>query len=250
VIIPCIDLMDGKVVQLVQGREKALEGDSPEEMLRKFAAFPEIQVIDLDAAMGRGSNDELVHMLAAKAAARVGGGVRTVARAEALVAQGAGKVIVGTSAFRPSETDHRLSWSVASSINAPFLTKLRAAIGRGRILVALDSKDGRIVVKGWRESTGLTAEDVLPALEPYCSGFLCTYVDKEGMMQGTDLDWFRRLRAATSLELTAAGGIATLEEVRALLAMNVHAALGMAIYTGRLNLEDLARCQRDIRAAP
>jgi phosphoribosylformimino-5-aminoimidazole carboxamide ribonucleotide (ProFAR) isomerase len=232
--------MDGKVVQLVQGREKALEGDSPEEMLRKFAAFPEIQAIDLDAAMGRGSNDDLVRMLASKAAARVGGGVRTVARAEALVAQGARKVIVGTSAFAPGRTDHGLSWSVSSSIDTSFLTNLREAIGRERVLIALDSKDGRIVVKGWRESTGLIAEEVLPALEPYCSGFLCTYVDKEGMLQGTDLGWFRRLRAATSLELTAAGGISTVEEVRALLAMNVHAALGMAIYTGRLKLEELA----------
>lgn len=242
-IIPCIDLMDGKVVQLVQGREKALEGDSPEEMLRKFAAFPEIQVIDLDAAMGRGSNDRLVRMLASRAAARVGGGVRTVERAEALVEQGAHKVIVGTSAFA-GRTDHRSVWSVSSpvssSINVPFLTNLREAVGRGRIVVALDSKDGRIVVKGWRESTDLTAEEILPALEPYCSGFLCTYVDKEGMMQGTDLAWFRRLRAATSLELTAAGGITTLEDVRALLAMDVHAALGMAIYTGRLKLEELA----------
>jgi phosphoribosylformimino-5-aminoimidazole carboxamide ribotide isomerase len=235
-IIPCIDLMDGKVVQLVQGREKALEGDSPEEMLRKFAAFPEIQVIDLDAAMGRGSNDGLVGMLASKAATRVGGGVRTVARAEALVAQGARKVIVGTSAFGPSGA----GLQAGPPINEPFLKSLRETVGRDRILIALDSKGGRIVVKGWRESTGLTAEEVLHALEPYCSGFLCTYVDKEGMMQGTDLDWFRRLRAATSLELTAAGGIATLDEVRALLAMNVHAALGMAIYTGRLKLEELA----------
>ena len=98
-----------------------------------------------------------------------------------------------------------------------------------------------IVVKGWRESTPFTAEEVLVSLEPYCSGFLCTYVDKEGMLQGTDLGWFRRLRAATTLEITAAGGITTLEEVRALLAMNVHAALGMAVYTGRLSLEDLAQ---------
>jgi phosphoribosylformimino-5-aminoimidazole carboxamide ribotide isomerase len=227
-IFPCIDLMDGKVVQLVQGREKALEADSPEEMLRRFAAFPEIQVIDLDAAMGRGSNDELVRLLASKALTRVGGGVRTVERARTLVEQGARKVIVGTSAFS------------ANGINEEFLVSVRHAIGRERLLIALDSKDGRIVVKGWRESTSLTAESVLHSLEPYCSGFLCTYVDKEGMMQGTDLNWFRRLRAATSLELTAAGGITTMEEVRALLAMNVHAALGMAVYTGRLKLEQLA----------
>ena len=231
-IFPCIDLMDGKVVQLVQGREKALEADSPEEMLRRFSIFPEIQVIDLDAAMGRGSNDDLVRMLASRAVTRVGGGVRTPQRACALVEQGAHKVIVGTSAF------------TAEGINDYFLASVREAIGRERLSIALDSKEGRIVIKGWRESTNLTAEEVLTALEPYCSGFLCTYVDKEGMMQGTDLDWFRRLRAATSLELTAAGGITTMEEVRALLEMNVNAALGMAIYTGRLNLEELASINR------
>jgi phosphoribosylformimino-5-aminoimidazole carboxamide ribotide isomerase len=231
-IFPCIDLMDGKVVQLVQGREKALEGDSPEEMLRRFAAFPEIQVIDLDAAMGRGSNDELVRLLASKAATRVGGGVRTVERAKALVEQGACKVIVGTAAFD------------GDGINREFLAEARDAVGQERLLIALDSKDGRIVVKGWRESTNLTAEQVLGALDPYCSGYLCTYVDKEGMMQGTDLAWFRCLRAATPLELTAAGGITTMEEVRELLAMGVHAAVGMAIYTGRLRLDHLVELNK------
>lgn len=227
-IIPCIDLMDGKVVQLVQGKKKALEGGTPDEMLAKFSAFPEIQVIDLDAALGRGSNDDLVRLLASKAVTRVGGGVRSIARAQALVEQGARKVIVGTSAF------------TNSGINEDFLTELRGAIGCDRLIIAVDSKDGRIVIKGWQEATNFTAEEVLRGLEPYCSGFLCTYVDKEGMMQGTDLDWFRRLRNATSLELTAAGGITTLEEVRALLDMRIHAALGMAIYTGRLNLHQLA----------
>ena len=230
-IIPCIDLMDGKVVQLVQGREKALEGDSPDEMLRKFAAFPEIQVIDLDAALGRGSNDELVRMLASKARCRVGGGVRSVERAQALVEQGAHRVIVGTSAFGKD------------GINAPLLTALRDTVGRERLTVALDSKGGRIVVKGWQEATDFTAEEVLRSLEPYCASFLCTYVDKEGMMQGTDLAWFARLRAATSHGITAAGGITTLEDVKALLAMNIDAALGMAIYTGRIKLEDLAELQ-------
>ena len=230
-IFPCIDLMGGKVVQLVQGREKALEADSPDEMLRRFAAFPEIQVIDLDAAMGRGSNDDLVRLLAAKAAIRAGGGVRTAARARALVEQGARKVIVGTSAF------------TADGINEPLLAEMRDAVGRERLLIAVDSRAGRIVVKGWREATSLTAEAVLRSLEPYCSGFLCTYVDKEGMMQGTDLEWFRRLRAGTSLELTAAGGITTLDDVRAVLEMGVNAALGMAIYAGRLDLAELAQLQ-------
>ena len=227
-IIPCIDLMDGKVVQLVQGREKALEGAPPEEMLRQFAAFPQIQVIDLDAALGRGSNDAIVEFLAGRAKTRVGGGVRTVDRARSLVERGAHKVIVGTAAFS------------TLGVNVPFLVALAGAIGRERVLIALDSRDGRIVVKGWREATSLSAEAVLAEIEPYCGGFLCTYVDKEGMLEGTDLDWFRRLRAATSLEITAAGGITTIEEIRELQRLGIHAALGMAIYTGRLNLEDLA----------
>jgi phosphoribosylformimino-5-aminoimidazole carboxamide ribotide isomerase len=228
-IVPCIDLMDGKVVQLVQGREKALEVDSADEMIERFAAFPEIQVIDLDAALGRGTNDDLVRHIASKAAVRVGGGVRSVARAQTLIAQGATKVIVGTSAF------------TASGIDPTFLAALRDTIGREKIIVALDSKGGRIVIKGWQEATAFTAEEVLRSLEPYCGGFLCTYVDKEGMMLGTDLAWFRRLRAATALEITAAGGITTMDDVKALLAINVRAALGMAIYTGRLDLAELAR---------
>ena len=224
-IVPCIDLMDGKIVQLVQGRHKALEVNDPDEMLRRFSGFPEIQVIDLDAALDRGSNEALVRHLAARATCRVGGGVRSVERAEALLGQGAAKVIVGTAAL------------TGAGVNHAFLR----ALPRDRTVIAVDSKDGQIVVKGWREATPFTAEHVLHSLEPYCSGFLCTYVDKEGMMQGTDLEWFRRLRAATGLEITAAGGITTLGEVRALLAMNVRAALGMAIYTGRLSLEDLKR---------
>ena len=220
-IIPCIDLMDGKVVQLVQGREKALEGDAPLEMLRRFAAFPQIQVIDLDAALGRGANHTIVETLASRARCRVGGGVRTPERAEELVRQGAWRVIVGTAAFTPA------------------LEEISRAVGRERILIALDSKNGEIVVKGWVESTGLKAEEVIARLEPWCRGFLCTYVDKEGMMQGTDLDWFRRLRTATTHEITAAGGITTMEDIRALDAMGIHAAVGMAMYTGRLPMADL-----------
>ena len=230
-IVPCIDLLDGKVVQLVQGRDKALEGEAPLKMLEKFAAFPEIQVIDLDAAMGKGENNAIVEELAGKARIRAGGGVRTVERARTLVACGAHRVIVGTSAF------------AKTGINAGFLQDLAAAVGRERMMIALDSKGGRVVIKGWVESLDIAAEDVIRDLEPFCGGFLCTYVDKEGMMQGTDLDWFRRLRQATSHPITAAGGITTIEDVRALLGMNVDAALGMAIYTGRLDLRELEKLQ-------
>ena len=222
-IIPCIDLMGGKVVQLVQGREKALEGGSPLEMLDRFAAFPQIQVIDLDAAMNKGSNNALVELLASRAIARVGGGVRSPERAGALVEQGAYRVIVGTAAFDREK-----------------LTEIADAATPERLIIALDSKGGKVVTHGWQEATEHTAEEMIPHLEPFCSGFLCTYVDKEGMLQGTDLDWFRRLRAATKHELTAAGGITTLEEIRQLQKLGIHAALGMAIYTGRLNLEELA----------
>ena len=129
---------------------------------------------------------------------------------------------------------------VGTAAFTPVIEEIAAAVGPERILIALDSKNGKIVVKGWQEATDFTAEEVIERLEPFCGGFLCTYVDKEGMMQGTDLDWFRRLRAATQHEITAAGGITTMEEIRELQAMNVHAALGMAIYTGRLDLRELA----------
>ena len=220
-IIPCIDLMEGKVVQLVQGRDKVLEGDAPLEMLAKFAGFPEIQVIDLDAAMGQGENSSLVELLASRAKCRIGGGVRNAARAKRLVEQGAHRVIVGTAAF-------------TSEIH-----EIAAAVTPEKVVIALDSKLGKIVVKGWQEATEFTAEEVIGRLEPFCGGFLCTYVDKEGMMQGTDLEWFRRVRTATSHEITAAGGITTIDDIRALKAMTIHAAVGMAIYTGRLDLAAL-----------
>ena len=193
-------------------------------MLQRFAAFPQIQVIDLDAAMDQGSNDDLVELVASRAVARVGGGVRSGDRARRLVEQGAYRVIVGTAAF-----DRELLREIADAATPE------------RLIVSLDSRAGKVVVRGWQESTEFTAEQMIPQLEPYCSGFLCTYVDKEGLMQGTDLDWFRRLRAATTHELTAAGGITTLDEIRELQNLGIHAALGMAIYTGRLGLDELAK---------
>lgn len=228
-IIPCIDLMDGKVVQLVQGREKALEAPPAETMLQTFAGFPQIQVIDLDAAMNKGSNDGIIADLASSATVRAGGGVRTVERARQLLDQGAFRIITGTAAFS------------TGGPNTTFLSALRDTIGAERIIIALDSMHGHIVVKGWRESTSFTAAEVIAQLEPYCSGFLCTYVDKEGMMQGTDLEWFQDLRRRTGHELVAAGGITTLDDVKALTAMNIHCAIGMAIYTARLRLEDLRK---------
>ncbi len=227
-IIPCIDLMGGKAVQLVQGREKALER-SISEMVAAFDGFPQIQVIDLDAAMGRGSNTDLIEGIARRATVRAGGGVRTVERARELIGQGAYRVIIGTAAFS------------TSGPNTAFLSAARDAIGPDRVTIALDSRAGRVVVRGWQDSTEWTAIEMVAQLESYCSGFLCTYVDKEGMMQGTDLEWFEGLRRATGKELIAAGGITTLEDVRTLTELNIHCAIGMSIYTGRLALDDLRR---------
>ena len=231
-IIPCIDLMDGKVVQLVRGREKALEGESPDTMLERFSAFPVIQVIDLDQAIGQGSNLPIVRRIAGRARTWVGGGVRSLERAEDLVRSGAERVIVGTAAF------------CDNGPNSDFLEALARSIGPERLIVSLDSMNGRIVIRGWRESTALTAEEVISRFEPYCGAFLCTYVDKEGTLQGTDLKWYRRLRVATDHEITAAGGIASISEIRALVDIGVHAALGMAVYTGHLKLDELAELQR------
>jgi len=220
-IIPCIDLQDGKVVQLVQGERKVLEAAPPLEMLERFAGFAEIQVIDLDAAMGIGDNSAIVEQLCARASCRVGGGVRTAERAKQLLELGAHRVIVGTAAFTPE------------------LSRIVDAVDKEKLVIALDSKNGTVVIKGWTESTTSKAEEIICTLEPLCGGFLCTYVDKEGMMQGTDLEWFARLRAATTNEITAAGGITTLDDIRALAAMNIHSAVGMAVYTGRLSLAEL-----------
>jgi phosphoribosylformimino-5-aminoimidazole carboxamide ribotide isomerase len=220
-VVPCIDIQDGKVVQLVQGRKKALEGPDPLEMLDRFAGFPEIQIIDLDAAMGVGDNGAIIEMLTSRARCRVGGGVRTPQRARQLVDLGAHRVIVGTAAF------------------TPVFDEIVAEIGKEKIVVALDSKAGTVVVDGWATSLAVSAEQAITTFAEKCGGFLCTYVDKEGMMQGTDLEWFAGLRDLTTLPITAAGGITTIQDVASLLAMNVDAAIGMAVYTGRLSLTDL-----------
>ena len=221
IVVPCIDIQGGKVVQLVQGRTKALEGPDPLEMLERFAGFEEIQVIDLDAAMGVGDNAPIIEMLASRAKCRVGGGVRTPERAAQLIDLGAHRVIVGTAAFTPA------------------YSKIVERVKPQNILVALDSLAGKVVVDGWMTTLNTTAQESLAQFSHLCSGFLCTYVDKEGMMQGTDLEWFAQLRSATKLEITAAGGITTLDDVRALLALNIDVAIGMAIYTGGLSLAEL-----------
>jgi phosphoribosylformimino-5-aminoimidazole carboxamide ribonucleotide (ProFAR) isomerase len=218
-IIPCIDLMDRKVVQLVQGREKFLELPDPLAVLAKFAVYPEVQVIDLDAAMGKAQNNaDMVSELCRRKPCRVGGGIRTAARAQAVIADGALKAIVGSSAF------------TAEGVNHDFLRELAGTVPREKILIAVDSFAGHVATHGWKETLPLTCAQALPELEPYCSGFLCTYIDGEGKLQGTNIEWFRSLRDVTPLPITAAGGITTDGEIAALENLGMDAALGMSIY--------------------
>ncbi len=217
-IIPCIDLMGGKVVQLVQGREKRLELPDPLAVLEKFAAYPELQVIDLDGAMGKGEQSAIVGELCRRKPCRVGGGIRSIERARRVAEMGAQRIIVGSSAF------------TARGINGDFLRALAGAIPREKLIIAVDCLGDRVAIHGWRETLPLTSAETLPQLEPYCSEFLCTYIDSEGKLQGTNIDWFRNLRTVTQLPITAAGGITTDDEIQALDALGMHAALGMAIY--------------------
>jgi phosphoribosylformimino-5-aminoimidazole carboxamide ribonucleotide (ProFAR) isomerase len=210
--------MGGKVVQLVKGREKFLELPDPLAVLEKFATYPQIQVIDLDGALGRGDHCEIIRELCRRKPCRVGGGIRTVDKALRALENGACKVIVGSSAFS------------SSSINASFLRTLLAAIPQEKLMIAVDCLGDRVAIRGWRETLPLTSADALAQLEPYCSEFLCTYIDAEGQLQGTNLAWFRSLRSVTRLPITAAGGITTDEEIKALEEIGMNAALGMAIY--------------------
>jgi len=224
-IIPCIDLQNGEAVQLVRGRKQALSIHDVLGLLERFRDYPILHVIDLDAAIGTGSNGRWIKILShrAKMKIRVGGGIRSVARAETILSWGAEKIIVGSAAFRNGQIAH------------DFLRKLRTRVGRKNVILALDTERAQIVVRGWRQRLKLRPADVIPQLEPYCFGFLCTFVDNEGTMKGTDLAWFRKLRRVTKKPITAAGGICSDKEVRALEKLGMHAAVGMALYLGKLS---------------
>jgi phosphoribosylformimino-5-aminoimidazole carboxamide ribotide isomerase len=227
-MIPCIDLQDGRAVQLVHGRERKLAVEDVFGLLDRFGRHPLIHVIDLDAAMRKGSNAKLVRDLCAaankrKMRVRVGGGIRTVAQAARIAGWGAEKIIVGSAAFKDGRVDEK------------FLQRLAERIGRRRVMIALDTEGGKILVRGWQDKLRLRPDEVIPELEQYTSEFLCTYVDAEGTMRGTNLEWFRTLRRATRLPITAAGGIRSRKEITALARIKMNAAVGMALYTGKLS---------------
>jgi len=226
-IFPSIDLMKGKVVQLVQGKKenKKIELDNVFELAKKFSKY-EIQIIDLDAAMDDGNNLDIIKDLCSRYKCRVGGGIRGLKRADELIKAGAKKVIIGSRLFNEE-----------GDIDFMFLKKLNKYIGKDKIIIAIDSKDGQVVIKGWKKSTGVDPLKIVKKLEPYCSEFLYTYVDKEGMMQGTDFETLRKLKYATDNDITAAGGISSNEEINRLERLGVNSVLGMALYTGKIKLE-------------
>jgi phosphoribosylformimino-5-aminoimidazole carboxamide ribotide isomerase len=222
-LIPSIDLMGGKVVQLVQGEKKALEYDSFEPWVARFAKYPLVQLIDLDAAMRQGNNRDLVRQIASRLPCQVGGGIRTVEDARNLLDCGARTVIIGSSLVKNGRPDME------------FAKQLADATGTEKLVFAVDSKGGKVTVAGWKEATPITALEMMRELEPYCGAFLYTHVDTEGMLKGIPMDVIRELHAATSRRLIAAGGISSQEEIDALAKMGVDAVVGMAIYTGKIN---------------
>jgi phosphoribosylformimino-5-aminoimidazole carboxamide ribotide isomerase len=223
-LIPAIDLKGGKVVQLIQGDTLAIETTDLDYWMGRFAAYPRINVIDLDAAMNSGSNNDLVRQICGRLPCQVGGGVRSPSRALELCAMGAKKVIVGSALFKDGKADREGARLFAD------------AVGVERVVGAVDSKGGRVVTHGWKSSTGTTAIEAVQALEPYCGEFLYTHVDKEGLMQGTDMAAIRAVRDATRRPLIAAGGVTTQAEIDELDRLGVDAVVGMAIYTGALEL--------------
>jgi len=223
-LIPSIDLQGGKIVQLVQGERLAVETSDVDAWIHRFAGYPKVQLIDLDAAKGAGNNEQLVARICGALPCRVGGGIRSTERAQAILGLGAKKVILGSSLF------------TGNVVNIDFARDLSALLGPERLIAAVDGKAGKVVVNGWKTSLDITPAEAIRMLDPFVSEFLYTHVDLEGLMKGTDMNAIRALRATTSRALTAAGGITTHEEINELNGMNVDAVVGMAVYTGKLKI--------------
>ena len=215
-IIPSIDLMDGKAVQLKQGKEKMLERENVLDLALEFGKYGEIAVIDLDAAFGKGDNLDLIKKICKIADCRVGGGIRTIEKANEILRAGAKKIIIGTKA------------------TPKFLKQLP----KDRVVVAIDAKDGYVVNNGWKNQTRNTPKQLIKKLEPLCSEFLFTDVNKEGLMQGIDFSKIKRLKESTKNKLTVAGGISYITEIKWLENLGIDSQLGMSLYTGKINLSE------------
>ena len=223
-LIPSIDLQGGHIVQLVQGERLAVSTDDVDGWVRKFERFPKIQLIDLDAAKNTGDNRALVASICGRLPCRVGGGVRSIDRAAALLDGGARKVIVGSSLFRGGQLD------------LEFAETLTKRLGAAKLIAAVDARGGQVVIDGWRTRLTITPVEAIRSLEPFVGEFLFTNVDVEGLMQGIDREAIAAVRNATTRDVTAAGGVTTQEDIDWLESIGVDAVAGMAIYTGRLAL--------------
>lgn len=221
-LIPSIDLMGGKIVQLVQGEKKALEFDDFEYWIERFAGYPLVQLIDLDAAMGRGNNRDLIAMICKRLPCQTGGGIRNVARGAQLLALGARRIIFGSALLKDG------------AINTPLANEAAATLGAEQLTFAIDSRKGKVAIKGWKENTSVDPAEMIRALDPYCSAFLYTHIDTEGMMTGFPVDRARELAGLTKKQIIVAGGIRSRAEVDELHAIGVDAVVGMAIYTGAM----------------
>jgi phosphoribosylformimino-5-aminoimidazole carboxamide ribotide isomerase len=224
-LIPSIDLMGGKIVQLVQGEKKALEFEDFGDWISRFAHYPLVQLIDLDAAMGSGNNRDLLRCFTEHLPCQVGGGIRSIEDAEKVFAAGARRVILGSVLVKENTIDTAAAKCFADQF------------GADRLTFAVDSKNGCVAIKGWRETTSLLPAEVMCTLEPYCAAFLYTHIDTEGLMRGLPLDVVRTLRSATSRQLIVAGGISSHEEVDQIHALGADSVVGMAIYSGKMKLE-------------
>jgi len=224
-LIPSIDLLGGRIVQLVQGEKLRLALDDFEYWIERFSRFPLVQLIDLDAAMRQGENSALVERIAKRLPVQAGGGIHTVERARQVLEAGAQRVIIGSALF-----------SAEGAVNTEFAAKLAESVGAERVVAGIDTKNGRIAVKGWKAQVELTPDDAMPQLEPYAAAFLYTHVDTEGTMQGFPIDVAARLRKLTKKQLIVAGGIRSQQEVDALDALGADAVVGMAVYTELLKV--------------
>ena len=222
-LIPSIDLMGGRIVQLVGGEKLKLAFDDFEYWINRFQSYPLVQLIDLDAAMRQGDNSVLIAQIAKRLPCQVGGGIATAEKASAVLNAGARRVIIGSALF-----------GGATLVNTAFAESLAKEVGEDRLVFSVDTKQGRVAVKGWKEQVELTPEQAMPQLEPYCSAFLYTHIDKEGSMQGFPIEIAERLRQVTKRQLIVAGGIREQGEIDALHALSIDAVAGMAVYSGIL----------------
>lgn len=219
-LIPSIDLMGGKIVQLVQGERKALEFDDFNHWIKRFSAYSLVQLIDLDAAMGKGDNSDLVAMICKQLPCQTGGGIRSIERAQELLALGALRVIFGSALLKDG------------AINIALAAEAAKSLGNEHLTFAIDSRQGKVAIKGWKEGTSVLPTEMIRALDQYCSAFLYTHIDSEGTMTGFPIAVARELAQLTKKKLIVAGGIRSQAEVDEFDSLGVDAVVGMAIYTG------------------